>query len=483
MIYPPGRVYIRGEERAQPSIAQSTATAMRAPNDLAYGAALLKKHNYIPLVRDYQTRGLDLNDLLTDITNFQPEVLFVSVTTATILEDLEVIGKVKSVLPKLTVALKGALFFDPEKEFLERLDLQDIDYLIGNESEFSLLPLLEAHFGSRDFSQVLGVLYRDQTRQWQKTEFHRWAEDLDSLVFPDRSAIENSLYVRPDTQEPMATIVTSRGCPSSCTFCLTPLISGKTVRFRSPANVLLELENCVNDFGIRNFFFRSDTFTIDPNWTRELCERIIASPLHGKIQWAANSRSKPLKRETLKIMKHAGCWLVAFGFESGHPESLRKIRKGTTVEDNLQAARWAREAGLQTLGFYMIGFPWERPEHWQATHQHTLELDADFIELHIAFPYHGTELFKQFEEHGFQLNQQLGQDYFNPSVHPEFPELTKQLVEFRRRVLLQYHLRPRYLRRRLLESCRHPKILKNYVKYGWKLINQNLISKNNLSHT
>ena len=74
-----------------------------------------------------------------------------------------------------------------------------------------------------------------------------------------------------------------------------------------------------------NFFFRSDTFTIDKNWVNELCELIINSDIGGKIEWVANSRVRPLADGTLKKMKEAGCWLVAFGFESGSEETLKNI--------------------------------------------------------------------------------------------------------------------------------------------------------------
>ena len=131
----------------------------------------------------------------------------------------------------------------------------------------------------------------------------------------------------------------------------------KKVRFRSPENILGELRDCYHNHGISDFFFRSDTFTIDHKWVSKVCEEIKNSELNGKISWVANSRVKPLHEDTLKIMKSAGCWLVAFGFESGSDESLRLMKKGANVNDNLRAARLAKEAGLKLYGFYLIGLP------------------------------------------------------------------------------------------------------------------------------
>ena len=124
-------------------------------------------------------------------------------------------------------------------------------------------------------------------------------------------------------------------------------------------------------------------------------------------------RVKPLSEETLRLMKGAGCWLVAFGFESGSDGSLRKMKKGASVPDNLRAARLAKKAGLKIYGFYLIGLPWEDDSDLKSTEQHIFEIDADFIEVHIAVPYYGTELYEQAKAAGVLDETVIGKDYFN----------------------------------------------------------------------
>ena len=97
----------------------------------------------------------------------------------------------------------------------------------------------------------------------KKTNFKIWSDNLDEIPFPARDLMKNEMYPRPDTGEPMATIQVSRGCPSACTYCLTPVISGKSLRKRSIENIFAEIEECYYKHGIRNFFFKADTFTID----------------------------------------------------------------------------------------------------------------------------------------------------------------------------------------------------------------------------
>lgn len=475
LFYPPGRFYQRGEDRSQGNVEQSTATSMRAPNDLGYAAATLKAEGFAVFLRDYQTERLTRAELLADFDREDPDGVFLSITNSTIFDDLKLVDELAARKPGLLVMLKGAIFFDPDDALLAQLDLGNATYLIGQESDFTVGRLVAAHF--RDpgaVSGIGGILYR-KDGVWTKTGFAAFETDLDSLPFPDRSLIKNALYSRPDTGEAQATIATSRGCPSACIFCMTPKISGKKLRLRSPANILAELKECYFTHNIRDFFFKSDTFTFDADWTRAVCQAILDSPLAGKIRWVANSKVKPLDKDTLALMKKAGCWLVAFGYESGSPETLSRIRKHTTVEDNLQATRWAKEVGLRTFGFFLIGLPWEDREHLEATRKHIFELGNDFLELHIAIPYYGTRLNEIAREEGLLPGTVLGKDYFNaPSVGTK--HLTMEEIEaFRKKVLLDFHLRPSYIGRKLLQAGGSPKVLANYARFGLRLLKNTLL--------
>ncbi len=474
LFYPPGRFYQRGEDRSQGNVEQSTATSMRAPNDLGYAASTLAAKGFDVFLRDYQTERKTREDLFADFRAYGPDALFVSVTNATIFGDLRLVKQLKRLSPRLMVMLKGAIFFKPEKEMLDELDLTDVDYLLGLESEFTVASLTHAHFnGKAAIPGIRGILYK-KDGVFVPTDFDSWETDLDGLPFPDRSRILNALYNRPDTGEAQATIATSRGCPSRCIFCMTPAISGTRLRLRSPENILAELRECYHKHGIRNFFFKSDTFTFDQKWTKAVCEAILASDLAGKIEWVANSRVKPLKPETLHLMKQAGCWLVAFGYESGHPDTLARMKKGTTVEDNIQAAQWAKEAGLLTFGFFLIGLPWEGPEHLAATKKHIFDLDPDFLELHIAIPYYGTRLHEIAQEEGLISDTVLGRDYFNaPTVGSKSLSMA-EIEAFRRKTLLRFHLRPSYILRKLKQAGGSPRILKNYFRYGLRLLKNNI---------
>jgi len=476
LCYPPGALYQRGEDRSQGNISDSSATVMRAPNDMGYAAAILSQNKFDVIFRDFQTEGLLETDLINEFLQYKPDVIILSVTNSTIKEDLTVVSKLKKINQDLVVVLKGALFFDAPPEEISSLDLNNINYLIGGEIEFSIGPLLEAHYHNLSMAQVPGILFRDNDNKWIKNIFGIWDSDIDALPFPDRSLINNKLYIRPDTGNPQATIVTSRGCPAACIYCLTPTISGKKVRFRSPQNILDELRDCYHNYDIKDFFFRSDTFTIDSKWVKQVCEKINQSELKGKIEWVANSRVKPLADDTLKIMKNAGCWLVAFGFESGSSDSLKKMKKGANVQDNIRAAKLAKEAGLKLYGFFLIGLPWESKDHLDETYNHIFEIDADFIEVHVSVPYFGTELYDVTKESGLLNGSIIGTDYFHASTSGTKFVSSNDLLKFRKNLLLKYHLRPIYVLRKLKEAILNPGKLMNYFRFGSRLILNNLKS-------
>lgn len=470
LFYPPGALFQRGEDRCQQNIDDGSAQAMRACNDLGYAAAVLLQSSYQVKLQDYQTQGDTFEMLEKDMDEFDPDMIMMSITNTTIFDDIKVINRLCEKHHPIVV-LKGALFFAPEQAMLDMIDFTNVDYLIGGEIDFCIGKIADYCFkGIGKPEEINNILYKDAEGKMIPTRFHVWDDDLDAQPFPARQLMNNSLYIRPDTKETMATIQTARGCPSQCVFCLTPEISGKRVRFRSPQNVLEEMIECYEQFGIRNFFFKADTFTINPEWVKEMCELIIQSKLYGKIQFTANSRVRPLKKETLELMKKAGCFLVAFGFESGSDEMLQKMRKGATVEENRQAARWCKEVGLPFWGYFVIGFPWETKEDILLTKKLVLETDPDFIEVTIALPFYGTPMYETCKKEGLLAKSVLGSDFFHSSTKGTMHLTIDEVMKLRKDILLSFYLRPQYILRKMKECITQPSVFVQYVKYGLKLV-------------
>lgn len=473
LLYPPGKLLQRSEDRAQCNISESAANSVHACNDLGYCASVLLEKGYEVFLRDYQTEGASFEDVMADIKSFEPDMIALSTTNTSVNDDLGFINRINEEYECVFV-MKGAVFYDINPELLSLLDLKNVSCLIGCEMEFVIGALADYYLrGDGDIKEINGIIYK-HNGAFEKGNFVCGQNDLDSIPFPARQLMNNALYVRPDTGEPMATIQTGLGCPSNCIYCLTPIISGRSVRKRNVDNIYKELEQCYTEFGIRNFFFKADTFTIDEEYASAVCDRIIDSPLKGKIEFTVNSRVKPLSLSLLKKLKQAGCFTIAVGFESGSDETLKRIKKGTTVEDNLNAAEMIKEAGIPLFGFFMLGFPWETKEMIKDTKRLIHKINPDFIELHVAMPYYGTLLYDECEKLGVLNDSGFGHDYYSPNTTGTVTLSGQEVEKLKRRILLGFYLRPSYIVKKILGAAKQPRIMKNYIRYGFRLLKKNL---------
>lgn len=473
LLYPPGKLLQRSEDRAQCNVSESAANSVHACNDLGYCAAVLGEKGYEVFLRDYQTERASFEDVMRDISGFGPDMIALSTTNTSVRDDIDFINRVSREYGCVFL-MKGAVFYDIDTNLLSDLDLTNVSCLIGCEMEFVIGALADFYLrGQGKIENINGIIYKGENG-FEKTAFVCGRNDLDSIPFPARDKMNNALYVRPDTGEMMATVQTGLGCPSNCIYCLTPIISGRTVRKRSVESVYREIEECYEKYGIKNFFFKADTFTIDEEYASAVCDRIINSPLYKKIEFTVNSRVKPLNISLLKKLKQAGCFAIAVGFESGSDETLKRIKKGATVEDNLRAAKMIKQAGIPLFGFFMIGFPWETKEDIKNTERIIHRINPDFIELHVAMPYYGTGLFEECVRLGVLKESGFGHDYYSPNTKGTVTLPSDEVEALKKKILLRFYLRPNYIAKKMLGAVGQPNIIKNYIRYGFRLLRKNL---------
>ncbi len=465
LFYPPGKQYQRGEDRCQANVNASPTMVQRAPIDMMYVASILKKMGIKCRFVDYPSEGKTWEDFERDVRKFSPDLAVMSVTTGSVLSDMRAFKIIKEIDENCTTVAKGSIFFVAPKEIFEKNhEFRYMDFAIKGEVEFTIGKLVKNLTRPK---RVKGILFWDKRKKRLIDTGLPEFGDLNSLPLPDRSIVKNELYIRPDTGEMQTTIETSRGCPGRCIYCLTPIISGRIPRYRSAESIVKEIEECVEKYGIKNFFFRSDTFTMNRKLVMEVCGKIRERGL--EINWVANSRVDTINREMLESMKKAGCWLIAFGFETGSDESKRKIGKFTTVEQDFRARKLCRELGIYTYGFFMIGFPWEGKREIEQTLMHMLKLDCEFVELHIAIPFYGTKLYEMCRKEGLVKHEIVGFDYFeNPAVGTKYLS-AEELVEIRKRALKKYYTRPGYVAKMLLRA-KSPRIVLNYLRRGMNVL-------------
>lgn len=236
--------------------------------------------------------------------------------------------------------------------------------------------------------------------------------DLQSLHLPDLSIFDPEQF-RDETGliRGFHRIYTSRGCPGMCTFCDWQVFK-QNFRFYPVDDIISEIKRRRDEYGITSFSIADDCFTVGKSRVYEFCEKI--KPLN--VKWRANSRANLADEDMFRAMKDAGCHSIAFGLENGDPETLEKIRKMVTLEQNIEAPWMAHRAGLEVYGCMMTGFPWENVSHVKNNIEF-LKKTWDAVSLYQVsgglMPFPGTQIYRDYhEEHGF-TKYWLRPDYQN----------------------------------------------------------------------
>lgn len=458
LINPPTGLYLR-EDRCQAPVKSMMAQGVRPPMDLAYIAAVCRRDsNSTCLIKDYPVEGGGWNEFRVLLRNFRPDYLVISTTTPTFQDDMKAAEIAHEEMGnRIKCIAKGAHLSDHDIEALNRYST--LDYAVRGESELVTGDLISGI----DPAQITGLTYRSVSGEVIRNPERELLENLDILPEPDRDLIRNELYPDPETGEPLTPILTSRGCSGQCIFCPVFLVSGKRIRKRSVSSIMAEINSCVNNYGIRSFLFRSDTFTIDKQWVIELC-RSISESGHA-IRWGANSRIDTFDEERADAMAGAGCYIVSFGVESGSQGMIVKMKKNINLDDVSRAVDLCRNHGILSMLYFVIGLPWETRDTIRETVEFAKRIPADFYEIHSAYPFPGTPLYELGLKEGLFCEDDLEKgNYFLPVMNTY--HLTRQeIARARKKALISIYMRPSIIWRTLkrIRSCRK---LWRYITFG-----------------
>jgi radical SAM superfamily enzyme YgiQ (UPF0313 family) len=461
-VVPPTGLYVR-EDRCQTPLAKFSTIAPRPPIDLMYAAAAFEAAGWACTLVDCPAEGVDAQELERRVRAMQPDAVVLSCTTQTVEEDLATAAMVKRVVPHVLTLAKGAHFNVLDVDELTRHPA--LDAALREEIEETCLEIA----GGRPLGEVAGLTWHAGDGRVIRNPSRPFTRDLDALPFPARHLTRNALYVRPDTGAPQTTLVTNRGCPHRCTYCLANQVAGLANRYRSVDNVLAEIRECVERHGISSFLFRSDLFTQNAAWVRLLCEAILDSGL--AISWACNSRVDTIDPATLRSMKRAGCWIAAFGVESGDQAALDRLQKNARVEDARRAVALCREAGIRSSVYLLMGLPWDTHESLTELIAFAIDLDPDIVEFFYPYPFPGTPLQRQCVELGLLAPGEVPKEsYAYPAMRTQTLS-REELAAYRAAALRSFYLRPRKIARTLL-GTRSPRELRNYVRAGLTQLRQ-----------
>lgn len=438
--------------------------------------------NEIQLI-DSPAMDLDLEATVERIRPFDPELLILSTSTPSILNDLKVVRRLKEEFGK-PIAIMGT---HASAEPLESLEMEPaLDYCIIGEADRTVCKLAKLLQGEiANPSDIAGLAFRTPDG---KTDFQPEGPkitDLDNIPWVSKTYHKYlySCYKRyfyGANLNPIIVILSGRGCPNRCSYCVIPqTINGHVFRKRSPEDIVNELEYIVKNFeDLGEVFFEDDTFTADPKHVRAICELILERKL--KITWSCNARADvPL--DLLQLMKKAGGREMCVGFESASPEVLQNIHKGVKNTDKaIEFTKNARKAGLLVHGCFMVGNPGDTPETLRMTLNYAKKLNPNTAQFYPIMAYPGTEAYKEALESGALKTKDYGQWLDKDGFHRttiQRGELTSQaLVDFCDKARREFYLRPSYIIRQGIMSIKNPR--ERYrVFRGFKTLVKHLFRK------
>jgi anaerobic magnesium-protoporphyrin IX monomethyl ester cyclase len=282
---------------------------------------------------------------------------------------------------------------------------------------------------------------------------------LDELPIPARHLLNNQAYHFPGIDGAITTVKSSRGCPLNCSFCGYTLAQGLRFRFRSPDNVLVELEDLYHNHGVRHVVFRDPIFTTKRERVLDICNGMIERGLD--IEWQCETAMKVLDRDLLEVMAKSGCKHISLGVESGNKEIQRK-HCGNKVADHEQAKSVfvaARDFGIETRAFCMIGFPEETPAMAEETKRLVEYLDPDQVQFCAVTAYPGTPLYQMLSDgRDFDYAVMTGYRALEGNEHMTAAEIEAKIKQFYR----SFYLRPKRLVRELSSPKR---LISKFTRY------------------
>ncbi len=358
--------------------------------DIGYAVSLLMRRGVEARLLDIEALGWPLERIEAQLSEWQPEVLVLHAITPAIPNVMKIAHSARARLPglKRVYAVGQHATVLPETLLAED---SPIDACVRGEYELKLTELI-----CDEDPDMEGVALRGPDGP-EISDTVLQIQDLDALPMPAQY-----LWMRPEYKVFHPTgvarrwrwgfLMTSRGCPYKCVYCSPTLRNsyGSGMRYRSVASVMEELLY-LKSMGATLIHFRDDCFTMSKQRIHELCDLMVRHDFG--LKWTAQTRPDRVDPELFRSMKRAGCATIYFGVESGSPRILEAIQKGSTVQNVENAFTWAREAGLHTVGFFMVGNPGEEEEDVRMTYDLLMKVKPDIIQVAFFTPYPGSPMF------------------------------------------------------------------------------------------
>lgn len=412
------------------------------PIGLMYVAAALEKAGFEVQMLDNYLMKKPLNEVKQLVLNLKPEIVGITVGSATYHRCVETAKAIKEVLPSCRIVVGGwHASYMPDS----LLASSEIDYVVMGEGERAVTQLAACIMNQDENAAVSipGVACRRLGNVIKNAPV--FIEDMDELPFPARHLLPLEVYDR--TIEflgvaPADVMSISRGCVFNCGFCETRKLWGNMCRMFSPRRVIGEIKDLQGKFGTRGIYFINDNFTLRKKETVELCNLMVQEKLD--LEWVCDTRVDLINEELLRAMSRAGCRTIWFGVESASPSVLKRIGRNTTPQQVEEAFRLCKKIGIKTACSFMLGLPDETLKDMEASLKFAKKLDPDWCQFNTFIAYPDSKLYNELLESGNYVKL----DEFLLAVKSQEYDYN-DLMAIQRRFFREFHRSPRQIIKRV----------------------------------
>lgn len=387
-----------------------------SPLGLMYLAAYLKKHGLQSkiidlgvfeatdalLIKDRVRFGLSDKKILSILRKENPRMVGITSMYSVYYRDvMEIASLIKSFNKKIKIVLGGN---HPSSYYRFILKDKNVDFVAIGEGEKTFLELCQAVLSKKNnFHRIKGLAFRNK-KGIILTKPRELIENLNTVPFPAREMIDFKKYMLKKSDNPylmrypVASIITSRGCPGRCVYCTVKAVWGRTWRGRSPQNVVDEIEELIEKYGAKEIAFLDDSASVDKKRWNGICDEIIKRKID--IEWTTPNGIAhwTLDKPTLKKMKKAGCYRVTFGIESGNVKTRKFLGKPYPLQQAKELIQYANKIGMWTICTNIIGFPYEKMRSIRDTIEFAKKSGTDFATFYLLIPQPTSDVYQYFRQ-------------------------------------------------------------------------------------
>lgn len=401
-------------------------------------------------------------ELVVRVAALSPDVVGITSFTMALYDVCLSAREIRAICPETHICLGG---HHPIAFPFEAAQLPEFDSIVVGEGEEAFPALVLALERGVDITVIPGIYTRESIRGHAHNTLSdprfltsvmvppSYVENIDLLPIPDRSVIQHLKYKSiVGVSDRLATMISSRGCPCSCTYCDVPF---KKYRQRSVNYVADEIKICL-DLGYAEVHFYDDLFNITPERVIAFCDEVKRRGY--RFHWDFRGRVNSVTRESLVRAREAGCRMISFGVETGNNIGLSLLKKNTSTEQIRRVFKWCRELGILTIADYMIGLPFEKSsDDVRRNVDFLLSIDPDYAQFSILSLFPNTELFADAACRGLidpsrwsHFASHPVQDFYVDHWEEFMP--MSELLSLQRESYRRFYMRPRYVWRSLIAT-------------------------------